>query len=663
MGLRTGKELFTELEKRVNIYNEKNKDLNGKASVQFFCKTDGSEDDQPLVLAICTPLMSRVHKHIQQSGELVFIDSSSSFDDYNNPMFVVSTSSAAGGLPLGVVVTSGESSSIINSAMTHLQSLFPKGSFYDKGSPDNIITDDAQGERDGLRRTWPNATLYLCVFHFLQSMWRWLLHSNNKINIQHRQLLMQLLRNMVYAKTEGMLNIMYELLKNDPISRLYGNFIKHVETYWERRHEWAICFRDCTRTRGINTNNYAEAGIRILKDIVFQRIKAYNLVQVFEFITVTFEMYYERRLLAIAYNRMDRYIATRYKGLGASKITDENITKSDKSNFFYLVKSSHSDEYYEIDTDTWTCTCSVGITGFPSGEPCKHQHAVANKYKLSSPNLIPFFNARGRHLHAVIALGEARAGTEAFYTNLCDKDIAAEDSRYVPVNTAEMISPDIISDSGDSATNNLEHLADILCEHDGLVQEVSGLCYSFVDDVCKRTKQIDTQYLLGLKKFFSVYLDTVSDTEPELSATPKLSRLLHTYFTKNDKDFTCTGCRRIPVQPTAMSRRREGAPRGSKMATSGRPPKRVNPQPDCAVQTKRGRKEHVKRRQNLRQNEQKKTGKSFQTWSWTLALATTGSDFLIVKNSTSPHSIHYVRTNLCLICTLYLVCYTSQCHS
>ena len=69
----------------------------------------------------------------------MFIESSSSFDDYNNPMFVKSTSSSAGGLHLGVVVTSGESSSIINSAVNHL---FSKGKFYGKGSPNNIITDD-----------------------------------------------------------------------------------------------------------------------------------------------------------------------------------------------------------------------------------------------------------------------------------------------------------------------------------------------------------------------------------------------------------------------------------------------------------------------------------------------------------------------------------------
>ena len=60
-------------------------------------------------------------------------------------------------------------------------------------------------------------------------------------------------------------------------------------------------------------------------------------------------MYYERRLLAVAYNRMDRYIAIRYKGLGASKVNDEDINKSDNNDFFYLVKSKLSNHHYEID--------------------------------------------------------------------------------------------------------------------------------------------------------------------------------------------------------------------------------------------------------------------------------------------------------------------------
>ena len=78
-------------------------------------------------------------------------------------MFVVSTSSAAAGLPLGIVVTSGESSNIVHQAMSALKELFPKRAFYGQNFPTNIITDDSSSERDGLLKTWPTTALYLCL--------------------------------------------------------------------------------------------------------------------------------------------------------------------------------------------------------------------------------------------------------------------------------------------------------------------------------------------------------------------------------------------------------------------------------------------------------------------------------------------------------------------
>ena len=57
------------------------------------------------------------------------------------------------------------------------------------------------------------------------------------------------------------------------------------------------------------------------------------------------------------------------------------------------------------------------------------------------------------------------------------------------------------------------------------------------------------------------------------------------------------------------------------MATGGRPVKRLHPEPDCAVQKKRGKKDHVKRKQNLRKKRTKESGQSIQTWSWSLKLA------------------------------------------
>ena len=105
-----------------------------KGIVKVYSKIKGHSDneeiEQPLMLAICTRLMCRVHEHICQSKELVFVDASSSFEDFNNPLFVISTSSAAGGLPLGIVVTSAESADVIHRGMNTLKELYDNSEPY-----------------------------------------------------------------------------------------------------------------------------------------------------------------------------------------------------------------------------------------------------------------------------------------------------------------------------------------------------------------------------------------------------------------------------------------------------------------------------------------------------------------------------------------------------
>ena len=509
LGVRTGKQLFTELEKRVNVYNDTHRHAGGRVILQRFCKGSKEKDDfgvdQPLILAICTPLMSRVHQYIHQSKELVFVDASSSFEDFNNPLFVMSTSSAAGGLPLGIVVTSAESVDVIHNGMTALKEVFPKSAFYQKGYPANIIIDDSSAEREGLKKTWPDTTIYMCTFHFLQSLWRWLLCSKNNIHRDERQYLMNLVRKLVYAKQESELNGEYQQLKNNTTVNKYPNFRKHMEGYWKRRKEWALCYRTSANEcmRGINTNNYAESGIRILKDIVFRRLKAYNLVQLFEFLTVTFELYYERRLLAVAHNRMDRYISLRYKGLGAKKVALDAICQSTKACHIYLVKSTNFiGMEYEVDTSKWTCTCTVSRTGYPSGEPCKHQHSVAQKYNLIAPNLLPYFNGEGRYLHALIALGQERAGDKTFYVGMKETMhlpiLLAHTSVDMQDETCTMM--DTETSDHCEGEENLEMMLSIMEEQEKLKVDIVTLGNAFVEDVQQRMAQMDMQYLTGLKK-------------------------------------------------------------------------------------------------------------------------------------------------------------------
>ena len=215
-------------------------------------------------------------------------------------------------------------------------------------------------------------------------MWRWLWNSKNAINKEDKQYLMGCVRKLVYAENTDTLDTTYQSYKKDAVIRKHEKFMKHLENYWERRDEWAICFRDQTLLRGNNTNNYAESGIRILKDIVFRRVKAYNLVQLFDFVTVTFELYYECRLLVVAHNRMDRYIALRFKGLGASKVNMSHIRKSDFEDVYIVKSLSYDGVEYKIDTKKWHCTCTIAWTGKPTGESCRHHAAATTEGKCST---------------------------------------------------------------------------------------------------------------------------------------------------------------------------------------------------------------------------------------------------------------------------------------
>ena len=198
---------------------------------------------------------------------------------------------------------------------------------------------------------------------------------------------MQSLCKLVYAQTEENLKQTYKSLEKGTISSKFSNINKHLESYWKRRHEWALCYRDLNPVRVNNTNNYCEAEIRILKDIVFKRIK----------------------------------------GLGASSIAESDITPSQSSPNTYIVKSqTYEGAEYQVDTAAWNCNCSVGWSGHPSGEPCKHQAAVAKVYKLSAPNLVPYFSNEGRYLHAVIAVGVSKVGEKSFYERFTDMHICRE---------------------------------------------------------------------------------------------------------------------------------------------------------------------------------------------------------------------------------------------
>ena len=83
-----GKSLFDHLDMEISSYNEANGEIGGKAKLQRFEKdpadSESDTDDdleppktkkrktstkgKPMIIAVCTPLMCRVHENVQQAG-------------------------------------------------------------------------------------------------------------------------------------------------------------------------------------------------------------------------------------------------------------------------------------------------------------------------------------------------------------------------------------------------------------------------------------------------------------------------------------------------------------------------------------------------------------------------------------------------------------------
>ena len=73
-----------------------------------------------------------------------------------------------------------------------------------------------------------------------------------------------------------------------------------------RREEWAICLRNDVLTRGHNTNNFVESAVKVVKEKVLHRLKAFNVTQLVDFVITRMERYYVRRLTDVANDRKPR---------------------------------------------------------------------------------------------------------------------------------------------------------------------------------------------------------------------------------------------------------------------------------------------------------------------------------------------------------------------
>ena len=351
----------------------------------------------PFVMAVTTPLMQRTLL-MESSARSFFIDTSSSCDQMNTALTLVLVSTKAGAVPVGVCLHDSQTEASYTAAFSQLQALW-----YET-SPAlliaNFMTDDSRALKNALSAVWPDVRQLLCLFHVLQALWRWLCDGHNGMSKDNRKTVLQQFSQVVYTCSADTAAEKFEdlLAADDNNSRLHD----HMSILWERRDEWCMAYRANVVNRGHNTNNYAEATFRIIKDIILSRLKAYNPLALLDYIVVVLEKYYGGTLLAAAFGRVRKpyLLFDKIRDRAAEIVScPDAIQRIDDA--IYSVKSCRdADVIYEVNSVVGMCTCSSGN----QGGFCKHQAAVHVQYNTPFPNC-PSMTTSDRKLLYRVATG------------------------------------------------------------------------------------------------------------------------------------------------------------------------------------------------------------------------------------------------------------------
>ena len=123
--------------------------------------------------------------------------------------------------------------------------------------------------------------------------------------------------------------------------------------------------------RGNNTNNYAEATFKLVKDHLLKRNRCFNVVELFEFIVGKFNNYYAEKLLEFI-NGTRSESKTPKTNLKIVQIVNGNIIIIDDNSM--IIK---------FDLKLSLCSCKEGN----GGRKCAHSYFLATKnYRVSTEN-------------------------------------------------------------------------------------------------------------------------------------------------------------------------------------------------------------------------------------------------------------------------------------
>ena len=409
VGSRDGIDAYEKAEELIKEYDTECKKTDPLPGNKCYARIAQSEEGETAVV-IVDPFMYRVHNNMPQSGDIVMVDATSNLDRNDCKLIHMVCPSPIGALPLADIIVTREDEITLSFAFNLLKTVLPEKAFYGRGveaGPKIIMTDDCDAERQALAGAWPCSVLLLCIFHVLQALWTWVWNQKNKIENKDRQVLLLRFRAVLYAETQDELADHLENMYADEIVSKYPQFVKHlIRDIFPKMKAWSLERRisECLPTGNNNTNNLVESSFRYVKDILFNRIRAFNLTEMVSIILDRSEWYVNKAIDA-ANNRIETWLKnTHSKYVGKEcNIDPDKIMQPNPPAHIYIVPSETSEDIsYLVDIERRVCSCPKGrLTG-----PCKHKEIITKYKQIPSFDVLPTSSPHMRQKYMFLATGQ-----------------------------------------------------------------------------------------------------------------------------------------------------------------------------------------------------------------------------------------------------------------
>ncbi|CAG8753250.1 4280_t:CDS:1 [Cetraspora pellucida] len=123
--------------------------------MQKYIALNQNNPEQLFILVVVTNLMKQCYE-LQESGELVYMDTTAGLDTLNTPLPILSTSTPVGGLPLAAILISDKTAATFTKALEMVKKMVLLMAF-SRWRPiigsQIVMTDDCKAKKIALHNT------------------------------------------------------------------------------------------------------------------------------------------------------------------------------------------------------------------------------------------------------------------------------------------------------------------------------------------------------------------------------------------------------------------------------------------------------------------------------------------------------------------------------